>query len=573
MLLCVLLSIVLGFAKADIYLHNPRGSNNRLDEGGRNVANQRRLFDSENNNRGGYLVGNMYYYEDSYLNIEWTNQHSCGDENNNCEIIIQYMCGPEVRDGATVQTIPDRISSCPGGNCNNQTEYGMHEDMMYYMRCMTRKRNTGLFTADQTLRHTSARFTRQNPNGERYGYECPEEKGYYPYWHPSPWKDIVVMTNDVTRCDYYKSEGENVKGRGECVFDAEVYKNYSFFGSFRPPTTQAECETYIFRPNRLSPTFKGKWIESPSHGLPAPECIQAPWSRDNHLGNGVGGEHNFYRWKVPKLEDNCVLRIRYNISTKDLDYWKIDSKNNGDADSNNIDFSARFGFADADEAASRGYVYENNPTVQIFPGVELNLAIDTSQFGRTFEDRSFVFRTKSRSAAGIDGSAVIHNVNVRGKRGNIVEVFPSVEYDFVPNTLDMNKGEYVHFQWTGSNSNPSGNDGQGLPRTDRSNIIVMAPEIYKDHNYVSSHTVYGDWGRSYSDTLDADFLGLSRDDKEHLALQSRTHYGGDMIELNDAGTYFDLGPRKVDTSGIFHYMCTRNNAFSNRNQKAKVVVT
>lgn len=49
-------------------------------------------------------------------------------------------------------------------------------------------------------------------------------------------------------------------------------------------------------------------------------------------------------------------------------------------------------------------------------------------------------------------------------------------------------------------------------------------------------------------------------------------YGGEMSELDDAGTYFDLGPRKVTSNGIFHYMCTRNNNFSNRGQKGKVVV-
>ncbi len=60
-----------------------------------------RMFDSQNNNRGGYNVGSLYYYAGSVLPLEWTNQHSCADPNSNCEIVIQYMCDSKLRDGTS----------------------------------------------------------------------------------------------------------------------------------------------------------------------------------------------------------------------------------------------------------------------------------------------------------------------------------------------------------------------------------------------------------------------------------------------------------------------------------------
>jgi len=62
-----------------------------------------RLFDSQNNDRGGYNVGSLYYYAGSILPLEWTNQHSCGDPNNHCNIVFQYMCDSRLRDGATTR--------------------------------------------------------------------------------------------------------------------------------------------------------------------------------------------------------------------------------------------------------------------------------------------------------------------------------------------------------------------------------------------------------------------------------------------------------------------------------------
>jgi hypothetical protein len=45
-----------------------------------------------------------------------------------------------------------------------------------------------------------------------------------------------------------------------------------------------------------------------------------------------------------------------------------------------------------------------------------------------------------------------------------------------------------------------------------------------------------------------------------------------MQELDDAGTYYDLGPRQITSQGVVHYMCTRNNNFSNRDQKGEMLI-
>ena len=88
----------------------------------------------------------------------------------------------------------------------------------------------GLYTADQFMRRTDRRGTRQNPNGNRRGLECPEERDYYPWWAPSPWIDVAVLTNDAqdtvcknpddpkcsTRCKYYLENSFNMAPKGYC---------------------------------------------------------------------------------------------------------------------------------------------------------------------------------------------------------------------------------------------------------------------------------------------------------------------------------------------------------------------
>jgi len=69
------------------------------------------------------------------------------------------------------------------------------------------------------------------------------------------------------------------------------------------------------------------------------------------------------------------------------------------------------------------------------------------------------------------------------------------------------------------------------------------------------------------------FLGLSVADKTTLANLNPSQFGGSMAQGDDAGTYFDLGPRQVTQNGIYNYLATRNNDFSNRDQKAQIMVS
>eukprot|EP00493_Phyllostaurus_siculus_P027269 UN27616 len=132
-LLCAV-AMVMG----DTYLHQPRGSNNRLNEDTQNRAQGNRIFDSQNNNKGGYNVGDrtdekskrdydkqyqMSYFMsakgatekegNSYFPIEWTNQHGCGENTPgkpnklNCNMVLQFMCQRDNGDEPDRYTIRD----------------------------------------------------------------------------------------------------------------------------------------------------------------------------------------------------------------------------------------------------------------------------------------------------------------------------------------------------------------------------------------------------------------------------------------------------------------------------------
>jgi hypothetical protein len=268
----------ISFVLGDVYMHNPRGSNNKLFEQSNTVTNNQRLYDSENNNNGGYQVGDkcipncldgnnqyqrntpgsgegiMEYYEGSELWIEWTSQHGSQSEFLDNQIVIQYMCNDgeysnNIRDGRTTNTIP------LNANDPNINDFGQHENHKWYQECSVRERNKGLFTADQNMNgRDTAIHTRQNAAGTRSGLECPEERDYYPYWHPSPWRDVWVCTNKPARCAFYQAQSQNVINKGKCSLPQ--YNNGK------------DCEF-----------FKGVWTESGSWNTVPPECTICPKSR------------------------------------------------------------------------------------------------------------------------------------------------------------------------------------------------------------------------------------------------------------------------------------------------------
>jgi len=652
-------------AHADVYLHNPRGCNNRLNEKSANRNNANRLMDSQNNNRGGYNVidlddtdgfdgndpyadistmyspdanldnvqYNMVYQEGSLLRMTWTAQHGCGNAFNNCNFVIQFGCDTSDTFSGNFNSKPYkglgiRMNIVNGGNTNtpgdtadvdniaqtynnnNQANRGRHESEEFYAMCRNRDRNQGLFLADQKLKGNAQKYTRQNPNGNRNGLECPEERDYYPWTSPSPFRDVAWLGNDVEYCKTNIAPfSQNVSPKGACTGgtaddlpnDAQIEAN-----------NEAECE------DAAGTWVETSWGETNNEAFAEKLCNEQNWSQANHLGNvdgtAKGGQTDSYEWWIPDFDSltdengwKChsytgdvggadqevkyvrgVMRLRYNISTMDYDPYTTNSSWNNDP--------------------ANGVIspITQNPTVDIGTYMQgFRLAINTAQTGRTFQDRSHVFNimkkpavpTGDAAAAAAMASQVqannLLNVNVRGKRGNIVQTFPAVEYDFEPNDFNLEQGQCVHFQWGGSNTHNNGNPagdgqagdaGEGRGGSDRSNIMEMSA---LRNSYPMPYDQYA----SFFDAVTCkrpmeDTILSAADVKIVLATQgyfsseeaAADNNNGDNVDplLNNVSGAFKQGVvccTDANTPvGDYYLVSTRNNNFSNRSQKMKIKV-
>lgn len=646
--------------QAQLYMQNPKGSNNRLNEATDIVTTANRLFTSNNNLRGGYNVGDravtafnganpyvpitkmydtediattgqydMQYIEGSRLQVQWMNQHGCGGDVTdaspvNCELILQYMCQSQPDGSASViPAAPLMMGSeslLNGGNtgaatkpttlaqvatttaANTAARRGRHESEMYYYECSKRSRNLNLFTG--SLGATMSKYataTRQNPTGATGGMECNEERDYYPYWSPSPWKDMAILTDhSTTTCvaGKFTYASQNNLATYKCVpaagatgatYDAQLF-----------PITKDECTA-----------AGGAWTGF-SHFMDTPDCLPAPWSSGNHLGNGVDGRPLAYDWILPKMDKlvasgatvfqgataddkyvKCVMRFRYNVTLDEQDPYQLSAANN--------------------TSPILGTGAQATATVNIgTAAAPINVAVHVSakSLSTTYEDRSHTFYIRSRPAA-FPAASTIVNVNVRGKRCNIVQCNPAVEYDYAPHDLVVQKSTFVHYQWTGSNTHNNaagaaalddgqdGDAGQGAGGTDRQNI-AQALDLGGNYPIPLDKNADNMWTRSKcfkpngasltATSNAAQSTGASNTAATECALWMTTSgqfrslaqanaaaAGAFNNELNTApasligGVIMQFAGVTKDTK--YSYISTRNNNFTNRGQKGEITVT
>lgn len=663
---------------ADIYLHNPRGSNNKWCEKQQNTQNQNRLFDSQNNAAGGvHCAGDqtiptgdpLVFYTGSRMSIEWTNQHGCGPlENTVCNTVIQAACSgddmfPGLRDpvgsgpmvdagnggtegqffkndflfnndqGTNRIPQPNQIPAEVGlpedkdspeyaqalrdfyrGNLNTPfgragAEYGLVEDWDYYDECSRRSRNKGLWTADQNMNgnRNSARSTRQDNNGagNRYGFECPEERDYWPYHGATQFRDIAVLTSQVAHCEYYQRNSQNVSPRYKCVCDEECQQS----GENRQvPITEAACRQ-----------SNGVWTEVPAHGILPPDCRAHPYTRDNHLGNAIPVDESdenmlesgqpeaaHYDWVVPEWMEGrqCIVRIRYNISTMDfmpnsfLSDEGVFTDSASNCDPNTED---QGGMREGENRpycknviTSTSVPLYNDPYVTNQPldgstTHELAIAMNTDQSARTFQDRSHVFRVAARPEE-IPDSATIWNLNVRGRRGNIVQAYPVVEYDFVPNELTVKQGDYValnvHNSWF-NNENTAGNGNNAMDGTNLveiSNSAANFPVHYEavDQFFDPETAVrlafppfYASPG-SNSSYSECDLSCCQTYHQHEVVNDNNVNFDQQIYNCGKLNhmppTWQPTFQVTAATGRMYSFASTRNNDFSNRSHKMRIFV-
>ena len=183
----------------------------------------------------------------------------------------------------------------------------------------------------------------------------------------------------------------------------------------------------------------------------------------------------------------------------------------------------------------------------------------------------------------------------------------------MPNKLSLNTNDYLHIQWTGSNTHNNGGNsdgqagdaGQGQTGTDRNNLVQINnlnenyPIPYEVATMWSEMDLIGFLNEADLDDDSSKYLKLksllnSNDIAKDLALYfstsayyqcvRKTSCGAKSYEILSAQAQLnaDLNNAPASVSGalvkfnksnrVYYFMCSRNNNFSNRSQKGAIHV-
>jgi len=185
-----------------------------------------------------------------------------------------------------------------------------------------------------------------------------------------------------------------------------------------------------------------------------------------------------------------------------------------------------------------------------------------------------------------------------------------VEYDFVPHRLNMSTNDFLHVQWTGSNTHNNGDPagdgqagdaGEGEEGTDRHNIAQL---LSFSDNYPMPLDVQAGGGvptTMWTNSTCYDWTGTAIPGDNSVTpaaapsttcalamafsgryytvagIQTATNSGGIQSSLLDDAPASLIGGivmkfNAAAAGNQYNYMCTRNNNFSNRAQKGQIIL-
>jgi len=570
----------------------------------------------------GLQAGRQCFCGNSFGKYGRVDDSACNRKCHNPEDDIDYKCGGNWLNN--VYLTERHVNLDPENrNQKNQrrqqsinNDAGIHESWEYYDRCKDHR--PGFSSNFET----------------RSGFECFSERQEMWYNEATPWLDVAYFVDDQDvddLCTGFTSP-DTYPGwvpKGECV---EVYSGT--IRKHKSHLSEAECGQNNDN-NGVWMYFYDKWTqkifddENGNEIASEVQCLaqqsrfpdeKLVWGRPldwQDLANDVtSAEQCLILAPLPTCE--AVRRTRANIISNDDDTYGRTDPHGGSEPAQMPRYKWRIPKFQQDKrcvmrirqfirAAAKPFPLTEATRKMEINGQPLTIAMPQymSRGGQVvFQDRTHVFNLVNRPSSfktNSDFSGVIHNLVIRGKRGNIVQTFPAVEYDFSPNRLYMNNNDAVHIQWTGSNSHDNdgnsdgqaGDDGEGQGGTDRNNFMQLLhfkenfPIPYEYANFFKDvKTVL--WVPS--DEANPNFMDLSLDQQVfdlELAFMSGGYYWCRYQQDcdNSVQSKQQIQERMDNTSPTFKgavfvpkndqttfYMSMRNNNFSNRSQKGRIFV-